>query len=72
MLYGIRIKGGYDKKQIERIQREHYENVSGIYELYDGLYMNGYCRSYNQDRIFYVGYTLAKEGVEIRYDEMEV
>ncbi|WP_313757158.1 hypothetical protein [Tissierella sp.] len=71
MLYSIKIKGEYDKKQIERIQREHYENASGIYELYNSLYMNGYCRSYNQDRILYVGYTLAKERIEIRYDEIE-
>lgn len=46
------------------LQKDHKEKVQGIYELYDGLYVNGKCESYCLDRIYYVAYTLAAKGIE--------
>ncbi len=63
MIYKIRL-GEYDKDLIESIQDEHTELVEGIYELYDSLYVNGFCESYSRARIHYVAYTLAKNNID--------
>ena len=34
-------------------------------------YMNNYCRSYNKDRIFYLGYVLAKNNIDFTFIELE-
>ena len=68
MLYKIKLIGSYDKNLIEKIQQEHKEKVQGIYELYDNLYMVGYCESYNKARIYYVGYTLADNNIEFEIE----
>lgn len=64
MIYGIKIKGEYDKELIEKIKQEHKDKVEGIYELYDELYVLGICESYCKDRIYYVAYTLAKHNID--------
>lgn len=64
MIYRIKLIGDYDKSLIEKIQRESMEQVEGIYELYDNLYMVGYTESYNKARIYYVAYTLAKNNID--------
>ena len=64
MIYKIKILGSYDKELIEKIQQEHKEQVEGIYEIYDNLYVSGASESYCKDRIFYVGYTLAKNNID--------
>ncbi len=68
MIYKIKLIGEYDKSLIENIQREHKEQVEGIYELYDSLYINGYCESYNKARIYYVGYTLADNNIDFKIE----
>lgn len=68
MIYRIKIIDDYDKKLIEKMQREHMDQVEGIYELYDSLYINEYCESYNKARIYYVGYTLAKNNIEFEIE----
>lgn len=68
MIYKISLIGSYDKKLIEKIQRESMEQVEGIFELYDSLYMNGYCESYNKARIYYVGYTLAANNIDFKIE----
>ena len=70
-MYELRIKGQVDKKLIKQMQDEYYEQVEGTYELYDSLYMNNYCRSYNKDRIFYLGYVLAKNNIDFTLTELE-
>ncbi len=49
-----------------KLQKDHREIVEGIYDLYDELYINGKCESYNLDRIYYVAYTLATKGIEFK------
>ena len=68
MIYKISLIGEYDKELIEKIQQEHKEQVEGIYEIYDNLYVLGYCESYCKDRIYYVAYTLAKNNIEFKID----
>ena len=70
-MYELRIKGQVDKELIKQIQDKHYKQVEGTYELYDSLYMNNYCRSYNKDRIFYLGYVLAKSNIDLALTELE-
>ncbi len=70
-MYELRIKGQVDKKLIKQLQDEYYEQVEGTYELYDSLYMNNYCRSYNKDRIFFIGYVLAKNNIDFTFTELE-
>lgn len=70
-MYELRIKGQVDKKLIKQLQDEYYEQVEGTYELYDSLYMNNYCRSYNKDRIFFIGYVLAKNNIDFTLTELE-
>jgi len=70
-VYELRIKGQVDKKLIKQLQDEYYEQVEGTYELYDSLYMNNYCRSYNKDRIFFIGYVLAKNNIDFTFTELE-
>lgn len=71
MMYEIRIKGQVDKELIEQIQSKYYKQVQGTYELYDSLYINGYCRSYKKDRMFYLGYVLAKNNIDFTFTELE-
>lgn len=70
MVYRIELIGDYSKRQIEKIQQEHKEQVEGIYELYDGLYISGYCESYSRLRIHYVAYTLAKNNIDFEFEEV--
>mgnify|MGYP001073052966 FL=1 len=70
-MYELRIKGQVDKKLIKQMQDEYYEQVEGTYELYDSLYMNNYCRSYNKDRIFFIGYVLANNNIDFTFTELE-
>ncbi len=70
-MYELRIKGQVDKKLIKQLQDEYYKQVEGTYELYDSLYMNNYCRSYDKDRIFYLGYVLAKNNIDFTLTELE-
>jgi len=70
-VYELRIKGQFDKKLIKQLQDEYYKQVEGTYELYDSLYMNKYCRSYNKDRIFFLGYVLAKNNIDFTFTELE-
>ncbi len=70
-MYELRIKGQVDKKLIKQMQDEYYEQVEGTYELYDSLYVNNYCRSYNKDRIFFIGYVLAKNNIDFTFTELE-
>ncbi len=69
-MYELRIKGQADKKLIKQLQDEYYEQVEGTYELYDSLYMNNYCRSYDKDRIFFIGYVLAKNNIDFTLTEL--
>jgi len=69
-VYELRIKGQADKKLIKQLQDEYYEQVEGTYELYDSLYMNNYCRSYDKDRIFFIGYVLAKNNIDFTLTEL--
>ena len=71
MIYNIELVGDYDKELIESIKHEHKEEVEGIYELYDLLYLNGLCDSYCKDRIYYVGYTLAKNNIDFKSKEID-
>ena len=70
-MYEIRIKGQADKGLIEQIQSKYHKQVEGTYELYDSLYMNNYCRSYSKDRIFFIGYVLAKNNIDFTFIELE-
>lgn len=70
MYYRIKIIGGYDKELIESIKQQHKEQLEGIYELYDSLYVVGYCESYNKARIYYVGYTLAANNIDFTLREV--
>ena len=70
-MYELRIKGQVDKKLIKQLQGEYYKQVEGTYELYDSLYMNNYCRSYNKDRIFFIGYVLANNNIDFTFTELE-
>jgi len=70
-VYELRIKGQVDKKLIKQLQDEYYKQVEGTYELYDSLYMNNYCRSYNKDRIFFIGYLLATNNIDFTLTELE-
>lgn len=53
------------KALIEKIQTEQKTKYKGIYELYDELYISNQCNSYSAERIYYVAYTLAKEGFKL-------
>ena len=68
MIYKIKILGSYDKELIEKIQQQHKDKVEGIYEIYDSLYINGYCESYNKARIYYVSYTLADNNIDFKIE----
>ena len=70
MIYKIKIIGEYDKKEIEKIQNKYYKKVDGIYEIYTILYMYGYGESYCKDRIYYIGYTLAKHNIDFKIEEV--
>ena len=70
MIYRIDLIGEYDKNLIGKIQRDSIEQVDGIYELYDGLYVSGFCESYSRSRIHYVAYTLANNNIKFEYDEV--
>lgn len=52
------------KKIFKAIQKDHYEKIQGIYELYDELCARGKCESYSLDRVYYVAYTLAGKGIK--------
>lgn len=52
------------KDTLGQLQREHQENVEGIYGIYDGLYVSGHCSSYSKARIYYVAYTLASKNID--------
>lgn len=52
------------KETFKSIQKDHYEKIQGIYELYDELYSRGKCESYSLDRVYYVAYTLAEKGIK--------
>ena len=70
-MYELRIRGQVDKELIKQIQDKEYKQLEGTYELYDSLYINGYCRSYNKSRIFYLGYVLAKNNIDFTFIELE-
>jgi len=70
-VYELRIKGQVDKELIKQIQGKYYKQVEGTHELYDSLYINGYCRSYSKDRIFFIGYVLAKNNIDFTLTELE-
>ena len=71
MLLKITILDEYDKELINKIQKEHADKVSGIYELYDQLYVLGYCQSYSDSRIYYVAYTLAKNNIKVKISKVK-
>lgn len=52
------------KGTINGIQQEHGEDIEGIKDLYDSLYVVGHCKSYNGARLYYVAYTLAELDIE--------
>lgn len=53
------------KSQIIKLQKENIE-VDGIRDLYDSLYINSYCNTYNKTRAYYVGYTLARANIDFK------
>ena len=68
-MYEIRIRGQIDKELIKQIQSKYYKQVQGTHELYDSLYINSYCRSYSKDRIFFIGYVLAKNNIDFTFTQ---
>lgn len=66
----IVINGEVDKDLIAKIQQEYYKELEGIYEIYDGLYTSGKCRTYNKTRGFYVAYTLAANNIDVKINEI--
>lgn len=70
-MYELRIRGQVDKELIKQIQDKEHKQLEGTYELYDSLYVNRYCRSYNKERIFYLGYVLAKNNIDFTFTELE-
>lgn len=67
MLYKLIITSGTKRQLIDDIQKKHKNDIPGITELYDELHVLNYCESYKKERIFYVGYTLAKNGIFFEY-----
>ena len=49
---------------LNRLQCDHSDCVEGIYDLYSSLVLNGSCASYKSERIYYVAYTLAMQGID--------
>ena len=73
-MFRLTITSNCNNKLIEQIQKEVYNKpeAEGTCELYDQLYVNRYCNSYNKVRIYYVAYTLAKNDVDFKITETEV
>jgi len=73
MLYRLTITSDCDSKLVEQIQKEVCDKpeAEGTRELYDQLYVNRYCNSYNKVRIYYVAYTLAKNDVDFKITEVD-
>lgn len=59
------------KNKLVEIQKEHSNTVEGIYELYDSLYLNKYCNSYNKARAYYIAYTLADNNIDFTIKRTE-
>lgn len=68
----LRLKNLLDKKKIDNLEiKSRNIRPSGMLELFWELAGQGYCRSYAEDRIYYLAYLLAKEKIDIKIEEVE-
>lgn len=58
--------------KIADIEKETRDNrPEDLYELYSQLSAYGYCKSYREDRIYYIAYTLAQKKINFEISGME-
>lgn len=64
-LFTITLINSKDKSLIAEVESQtNKSRPDGLYELYCQLEVNGYCRTYGEERIYYVAYTLAQKKID--------
>ncbi|MGU9539604.1 hypothetical protein ACQX0N_11630 [Clostridium tepidum] len=68
----LKLKNLIDRHKIAKIEETTEDSrPEGMKELFWQLERDGYCRSYADDRIYYLAYLLAKEKIDIKIEEVE-